>query len=222
MTGQWIFRIGIRHRAMGAALVAALLGLELLGACVQSPPRRAGPGVSVVVLPKLPDGHVGAVMVRPLDGGDAVLLDKPYVEASLRDTKTVRTSRVDPKSVADVFGSALAALPTVPTTVLVYFVEGTEELKPEAKRAIDRVIAEMAARPVPEISVVGHTDFIGTDAYNDDLSLARALRVRDLLVKRGVPAKMIQAIGRGKREPVVRTTDSAVEPRNRRVEIIVR
>lgn len=225
MTGQCLLRIGLRHRAMGAALVAALLGVALLGACAQSPPRRAGPGVSVVVLPKLPglpDGHVGAVMVRPLDGGDAVLLDKPYVEATLRDTKTVRTSRVDPKSVDDAFGSALAALPTGPTTVLVYFVEGTEELNPEAKRAIDRVVAEMAARSVPEISVVGHTDFVGTDAYNDDLSLKRALRVRDLLVRRGVPAKIIQAIGRGKREPVVRTTDSAVEPRNRRVEIIVR
>lgn len=215
-------RIGLRHQARGAALVAALLGLALLGACVQSPPRRAGPGVSVVVLPKLPDGHVGAVMVRPLDGGEAVLLDKPYVEATLRDTKTVRTSRVDPESVNDIFGSALAALPAQPTTILVYFVEGTEELKPEAKHAIDRVVAEMAARPVPEISVVGHTDFVGTDDYNDDLSLKRALRVRDLLVRRGVPAKMIQAIGRGKREPVVRTTDSAVEPRNRRVEIIVR
>ena len=73
-----------------------------------------------------------------------------------------------------------------------------------------------------DISVIGHTDFVGTDQYNDALSLQRALRVKDLLVKRGFPAKMIQAVGRGKREPVVKASDGVAEPRNRRVEIIVR
>ena len=203
-------------------LILGMLGVALLGACAQQPPRNTGPNVTVVVLPKPPDGHVGAVMVRPLDGGKPVLLNKPYVAASLRDTKTVRTSPIDPKTVNEVFGKTLAALPAQPTSILVYFVEGTDELNPEAKRAIDRVAAEVAARPAPEITVVGHADFVGTDHYNDALSLQRALRVKDLLVKRGIPAKMIQAVGRGKREPVVQASDDVAEPRTRRVEIIVR
>ncbi len=109
-----------------------------------------------------------------------------------------------------------------PTSFLVYFVEGTDELNPDAKRAIDRVAAEIAKRPAPEIAIVGHTDFVGTDQYNDSLSLQRAVRVKDLLVRRGIPAKIIQTAGRGKREPLVKTSDAVAEPRNRRVEIIVR
>ena len=211
-----------RNRVMRGGLVLGVLALALLGACAQQPPRNTGTNVTLVVLPKPPDGHVGAVMVRPLDGGKPVLLNKPYVAASLRDTKTVRTLPIDPKTVNEVFGKTLAALPAQPTSILVYFVEGTDELNPEAKRAIDRVAAEVAARPAPEITVVGHTDFVGTDHYNDALSLQRALRVRDLLVRRGIPAKIIQVAGRGKREPLIPTSNAVAEPRNRRVEIIVR
>jgi outer membrane protein OmpA-like peptidoglycan-associated protein len=203
-------------------LLAVLVVLTLLGACAQQPARGPGPNVSVVVLPKPPDGHVGAVVVHPLDGGKAVLIDKPYVEASMSDTRTVHKASIDPKKVEEGFGKTLAALPAQPTTYLVYFVEGTEELKPDVKRAIDKVMAEVATRPSPEIAVIGHTDFVGTDQYNDALSLQRALRVKDLLVKRGIPAKMIQATGRGKREPVVPDSGDVAEPRNRRVEIIVR
>jgi len=161
-------------------------------------------------------------MVRPLGGGKAVLVNKPYVEASLSDSKKVRTSAIDPKSVKETFGKTLTALPEQPSSYLVYFVEGTDELNPAAKGAIDRVVAEVASRPSPEIAVVGHTDFVGSDQYNDTLSLQRAFRVRDLLVQRGIPEKIIQPAGRGKREPLVQAARDVAEPRNRRVEIIVR
>lgn len=207
---------------MYGGLVPGLLGLVLLSACAQQPSRGTGPTVTLAVLPASADGHVGAVNVRPLGGGKPVLVNKPYVEASLRDTRMVRTSSIDKKEVNEVFGKTLAALPAPPATFLVYFVEGTDELNPNAKRAIDKVVAEMAKRPSPEIAVVGHTDFMGTDQYNDKLSLQRALRVRDLLVRRGIPAKIIEASGRGKREPLVSTSKDVAEPRNRRVEIVVR
>ena len=212
-----------RNWLMRGGILIGIVGLALLGACAQKPSRNTGAIVSMVVLPKEGDGHVGAVMVRPLDGGKAVLVNKPYVEASLRDSKTVRTSAIDPKSVKETFGKTLTALPEQPSSYFVYFVEGTDELNPSAKGAIDRVVAEVASRPSPEIAVVGHTDFVGSDQYNDTLSLQRAFRVRDLLVQRGIPAKIILPAGRGKREPlVVQASDDVAEPRNRRVEIIVR
>ncbi len=215
-------RFAPRRRLMHDGVALAIVALVLLAACAQQPTRGIGPGVSIVVLPKPPDGHVGAVMVRPVGGGKPVLVDKPYVEANLRDAKTVRMSPVDKKSVDETFGKTLAALPAPPTSFLVYFVEATDELNPAAKRAIDGVVAEIARRPAPEIAVVGHTDFTGTDQYNDTLSLQRAVRVKDLLVRRGIPAKIIQTAGRGKREPLVKTSRDTVEPKNRRVEIIVR
>lgn len=211
----------LKRTALPAVVGALAL---LLGACAQQqqPVRAPGPGTSVVVLPASADGHVGAVVVRPLGGGKPVVVDKPYVEASLQDRKTVRTAAIDQKAVNEAYGKARSALPAQPQTHVVYFVEGTDELNPEAKWAVNRVVADIATRPSPEIAVVGHTDFIGTDQYNDNLSLQRARRVRDLLIQRGIPAKMIHAAGRGKREPLIRHSDVVAEPRNRRVEIIVR
>ena len=222
MTNNAMGRIAPCNWIRRGRFTAALLGLALLGACAQQPTRGFGPGVSMVVLPKPPDGHVGAVVVHPLGGGKAVLVDKPYVEANLRDSKSVQTSPIDKSSVDKTFGKALAALPAQPASFLVYFVEGTDELKPDAKRAIEGVAAEVAKRPAPEIAVVGHTDFVGTNQYNDALSLQRAVRVKELLIQRGIPAKIIQTAGRGKREPLVKTSHDVVEPKNRRVEIIVR
>ena len=70
--------------------------------------------------------------------------------------------------------------------------------------------------------MIGHTDRVGTVPYNDALSLRRAERARDELVKAGVPADRIRVEGRGEREPLVATADEVAEPRNRRVEIDVR
>jgi outer membrane protein OmpA-like peptidoglycan-associated protein len=222
MTGYDKMRLAPRKRVTHGRSIFGIIGLALMAACAQQPSRGIGPGVSVVVLPSQFDGHVGAVVIHPLDGGDAVLVDKPYVAANLRDAKTVRLSPVDRNSVDQSFGKTLIALPAQPRSFLVYFVEGTDELNPDARRAIDGVVAEIAKRPAPEIAVIGHTDFTGTDQYNDTLSLQRAGRVKDLLVRRGIPAKMIQTAGRGKRDPLVKTPRDVVEPKNRRVEIIVR
>ncbi|MGZ5598925.1 MAG: OmpA family protein, partial [Usitatibacter sp.] len=66
------------------------------------------------------------------------------------------------------------------------------------------------------------TDTVGSLGFNDRLSLARAERMRELMIGLGIPAERIQAAGRGKRETLVPTDDNVSEPRNRRVEISVR
>ena len=84
------------------------------------------------------------------------------------------------------------------------------------------MFAEIASRPVPDVLVIGHTDTVGSDAVNDALSRQRAEVVRKALIARGIAAENIVVVGRGKREPIVPTADGVAEPRNRRVEIIVR
>jgi OmpA-OmpF porin, OOP family len=54
------------------------------------------------------------------------------------------------------------------------------------------------------------------------LSLVRAEAVRAMLMQRGIKASFVRAVGRGEREPLVPTADEQPEPRNRRVEVIVR
>ena len=75
---------------------------------------------------------------------------------------------------------------------------------------------------MPDIVIVGHTDRVGTDEYNDALALRRAETVRAVLIRRGLVAENITTSGRGKRELLVPTAEGVAEAKNRRVEIIVR
>ncbi|HNL98508.1 MAG TPA: OmpA family protein, partial [Accumulibacter sp.] len=82
--------------------------------------------------------------------------------------------------------------------------------------------AEIKARPVPDIVVVGHTDRVGLVADNDRLALRRAESFKKRLIQQGQPEDSIQTAGRGEREPLIATPDETPEPRNRRIEILVR
>jgi outer membrane protein OmpA-like peptidoglycan-associated protein len=116
----------------------------------------------------------------------------------------------------------MSALPGRPASFVLYFLEGKDELTAESRAELDKVFAELKRRPLPDIVVIGHTDTVGGLAYNDKLSLARAERMREMMVAMGIPPDRIYAAGRGKRELLVPTEDNVSEPRNRRVEINVR
>lgn len=120
------------------------------------------------------------------------------------------------------FGATIESLPGKPTSFLLYFLEGKDEFTTESRAELDKVFSELKRRPAPDIVVIGHTDTVGGLTYNDKLSLARAERVREMLVALGISAERIQAAGRGKRELLINTDDNVSEPRNRRVEINVR
>ena len=63
---------------------------------------------------------------------------------------------------------------------------------------------------------------MGSEKWNDQLSLRRAESVKELLIKIGIPENIIQVAGRGEREPLVPTKDEVEEAQNRRVEIKVK
>jgi len=178
----------------------------------------ATPTGEVVLLPA-PDGHRSVLAVT--QGDREVVLDKPYAAAQTT-TQGPRAIESGPKDVEAKFGGALAAQPARPQTFTLYFVEGRNELTDESKRVFESVFPDIAKHPVPDIVVIGHTDSVGTDAYNDKLSLQRADAVRDALIQRGIRAGDIVAEGRGKRDPLVATGEGVSEARNRRVEVIVR
>jgi OmpA-OmpF porin, OOP family len=130
--------------------------------------------------------------------------------------------RSDPKEVDARFGAALAAQPIRAKSFTLYFLEGQDEFTVESKEIFETVFAEIARYPVPDLVVVGHTDKVGSDQFNDALALRRAEAVRTTLIVRGVAPANITTVGRGKREPLIPTADGVAEPRNRRVEIVVR
>jgi OmpA-OmpF porin, OOP family len=80
----------------------------------------------------------------------------------------------------------------------------------------------LAKRPGAEVQITGHTDTVGSGSDNDALSLKRAQEIREALAVQGLNLTITRAVGRGERELLAPTPDNTAEPRNRRVEIIVR
>jgi outer membrane protein OmpA-like peptidoglycan-associated protein len=173
----------------------------------------------VVLLPE-EDGTLGSVAIG--EGDDSVIIDTPLAAANIDARGRVKQEAVTQADVDRIFEAALAAQPPKPLSFLLYFEEGQTQVTSESQTALDALFAEVARRQAVEVQITGHTDGVGSVADNDRLSLARAQAVRERLVQLGLRSDFIRAVGRGEREPLVPTPDEQPEPRNRRVEVIVR
>lgn len=200
--------------------LAALAATTLVVAGCAAPPKAPDAAPSLFVVLPSSDGHVGQIVVR--GAGAPQVIDTPYGAQRAMGDGSLQATPMTEAQVREAFGATLAALPGKPASFTLYFLEGRDELTLESRSELDKVFGELRRRPLPDILVTGHTDTVGGLAYNDRLSLARAERLREMLVALGIPAERIQAAGRGKRELLVVTEDNIAEPRNRRVEISVR
>lgn len=190
----------------------ACMGALLLAACSTTK-------TLVVLLPE-ESGASGAVTVG--EGARAAVLDTPLTAVSVDARGAIDMAAFTQDEVQRTFGEALAAQPPKPLSFTLYFDIASTEVTPESQPILEALFAEVAKRQAVEVQVTGHTDRVGTDANNDRLSLERAQAVLDTLVQRGLKTNFIRAVGRGEREPLIPTPDEQPEPRNRRVEVIVR
>ena len=92
-------------------------------------------------------------------------------------------------------------------------------LKPDGKKSIDEAIAKMKKVDVEMVIATGHTDSIGTDAYNQKLSERRATTVKEYMVSQGIPAAKITTLGKGETQPVATNKTAEGRAKNRRVDI---
>ncbi|MBK6981984.1 MAG: OmpA family protein [Betaproteobacteria bacterium] len=200
--------------------IAAAILLLAVAACAETPKVPVPVASELVAVIPGPDGHVGAVVVY--SGGTMQVLDQPYEARRVRADGSALPELLAAPEISRAFRSTLEALPGRPASFTLYFLEGKDELTNASRAEMEKVFAELKRRPAPDIAVIGHTDTVGNLSFNDKLSLARAERMRELMIELGIPQGRIQAAGRGKRELLVATEDNVSEPRNRRVEISVR
>ncbi|MCX7737330.1 MAG: OmpA family protein [Candidatus Kapabacteria bacterium] len=105
------------------------------------------------------------------------------------------------------------------TRLLVFFDFDKAILKDESIPELERIIEFLRDNPNVKIQLEGHTDDVGTDEYNDKLSLNRANAVRDYLVSAGIESSRIKTAGYGKRRPLKKDTSEEARSLNRRVEM---
>ena len=94
-------------------------------------------------------------------------------------------------------------------------------LKPEGKSRLDDLVGKLKAVNLEVVIAIGHTDSIGSKAYNQKLSLRRASAVKDYLVSKGIEANRIYTEGKGETQPVADNKTKEGRAKNRRVEIEV-
>ena len=207
----------MKNRRFKAALAAAA-GVALFGC--EAPPKPKVPTYTerVILLPNK-DGRPSAVVVKRATGDQE--LSTPYEAVELVGGKEQRTELAQDQ-VEKRYGSVLQAQPARPFTYTLYFTTGTTELTPQSRQSLNDVRQKIKGFPAAQVTVIGHTDRVGSVEANDALSLKRAGAVRELLVQIGIARDAIEIVGRGEREPVVQTADSVAEERNRRVEIKLR
>ena len=131
-----------------------------------------------------------------------------------------------PPPVAPKPGAKPAAKPapvaeTVTLAADVLFDFDKSVLKPEGKAKLDDLAGKVKAINLEVVIAIGHTDSIGSDAYNQKLSVRRAESVKAYLVSKGVEPNRIYTEGKGEKQPVASNKTKEGRQKNRRVEIEV-
>jgi outer membrane protein OmpA-like peptidoglycan-associated protein len=103
----------------------------------------------------------------------------------------------------------------------VLFRSGSFELLPGARERLAKVSGIVLAYPTLHVTVEGHTDSVGSDDYNQQLSEHRAQAVRDYFVQQGINSASVEAHGYGKSEPIASNDTPEGRQQNRRVELIL-
>lgn len=177
------------------------------------------PATRVTLLPQ-GNGQPSAVVVTSSKGNQ--IIDQPYQVAAIQRDGALSLDMTSAEEVRKTHPQLLALQPAAAETFVLEFEPGSSTLTAESQARLPEVIARAQSRAGGEIVVTGHTDRQGALEANDKLSLERAEAVRNLMVERGFKAELIEAVGRGEREPAVPTDDEVVEPRNRRAVVVVR
>jgi outer membrane protein OmpA-like peptidoglycan-associated protein len=103
----------------------------------------------------------------------------------------------------------------------VLFTSGRADLKAGAASNLDRLVTFLGQNPDRTVEIEGHTDNVGSDDYNQDLSQRRADSVRSFLLQRGINSTRVVASGKGEQRPVADNESEGGRQQNRRVEVII-
>jgi len=176
---------------------------------------------NVVVL--IPDeaGGVGKISIEEHNEKDELSI--PYTaEQTDMNEKLGPIFATEAKTVASAFSGALAATPRTPAIYVIFFLNGQTVLEPRSVDTLSASIVAARTTPFADISVVGHSDSVGSDDANLVLSMYRAQTIRTALISSGVSPSVIDLGYHGSNDPRVARPRGVPEPENRRVEVTIR
>lgn len=164
----------------------------------------------------------GAVAVLdPKNEGDVRVLDQARSKSSVRQ-RTVSTSVPAKRKPETRYAPLLTTMPEKPRRFEFFFEGDSTKMIPDSQAQLSALFAEVKRRPEVDIDIIGHTDTMGDESYNNALSMKRAALITTELAGIGLTPDRIRAIGRGEHDLRVQTADQTDSLANRRVEVYVK
>lgn len=168
------------------------------------------------------DGKIGKIEVRSRGGAQTLAEAATLTRVRRPDAAPTSPALLAQKDLEGTWGEARAATPRAPSSTLLYFETGGSVLTAASAALIPTLQPLIAQYPAAEVTVIGHTDTVGSATDNARLAQSRAQSVQALLVAAGIDPAIIVVTSHGEANLLVPTPDSIDEPRNRRVEVTVR
>ncbi len=189
-------------------------GMLLISAC--------GAPKNLFVLMPDADGAVGQISVQN-DAG-AQVITSAGTAVAVKDAGTAPTPPIPmpEKDIQKIFKHAMRTTPRPSARFILHFKSGTTVLTETSQALLPKIVATIQERNPCDVRIIGHTDTAGQAEKNRKLGLRRAENVKKILVDQGVDAGQIESTSHGEKDLLVLTPDNVAEPKNRRVEVLVR
>jgi outer membrane protein OmpA-like peptidoglycan-associated protein len=180
------------------------------------------PEKNVFLLLPSPDGQTGKIVITNPAGSQLLTQPNQATEISKAGEAPSTPFIMEEKQIRDLFGAALDAQPLPAQQFLLYFKPGSTELTDESKKFFPEIFQTIKARNSTDVSIIGHTDRVGTREANFKVGLTRANFIKETLISSGLDPQIVEVLSHGEDNPLIQTEDGVPEPKNRRVEITIR
>jgi peptidoglycan-associated lipoprotein len=206
--------------------LAFLIAL-LLASCakkpVAQPPTPAPPAKqNLVVLLTDEDGKTGRIAVTSAATTIEINQQNYALRLPFPASPTPTPFLMDPAEIQRIWGNELAALPKPQVSFSLYFELNSVALSNESRLLFPQIVRAIDDRQSTDVSVIGHTDTTGDSTVNFTFGLNRAVTVRTQLEALGIKRDILYVSSHGDKDLLIPTPANTSEPRNRRVEVIVR
>jgi len=163
-----------------------------------------------------------AVVVKTAAGEQVLDQQNTYTVISSATQKPTQTKTINPQQLEQQYGEFIRTAPKPPRKFTLYFEPGSTTVTNASKKLFPEIEKAIQERSPCDINIIGHADRTGSKEYNIKLSLQRAREVRSWLQQLNVDLNNVSVESYGEEDPLFPTADGVAEPRNRRVEMLIR
>lgn len=162
-----------------------------------------------------------------VEGCDGFIAKQPEAMAAPKESAPAmpaapaEPAKQAPAAAAPVAPAAAPVSEKVTFETDAFFAFDKAVLQPAGKAKLEDLVSKLQGTDIEVVIATGHTDWTGTDAYNQKLSVRRAEAVKAFLVSKGLPAERVFAEGKGEKQPVASNKTKQGRAQNRRVDVEV-